>query len=185
MTLEATFQNARGQLQQLFDTLVGVRVTIIEDRPLMGDSVLVTRFGDAVEDALGDLTQAIEQAMEGEEAVGYPTDLERARRALTTCHECFNRMARRVVMDMMAYERMGELARLARERRGEWAGWASSVRKALESCSQPLAHINEALFACWREVAERASMGSVSVQATNIGQQITVPQDQHIGQGLT
>ena len=50
----------------------------------------------------------------------------------------------------------------------------------LESCQQDLYVTNEALFRCWLEIAERVGMTSVSVQATNIGQQITAPQDQEM-----
>ena len=53
---------------------------------------------------------------------------------------------------------------------GDWAG---SVKHGLEQCRQPIDAVGKALAACWQEIAERIGTTSISVQATNIGQQIT------------
>ena len=58
--------------------------------------------------------------------------------------------------------------------------------QALEACRQPVHALDAALLFAWQELSERVGMRSVSVQTTNIGQQISpvsardrpgVPQD--------
>ena len=176
MALEAAFGDLAVQFQILRDALLALRTTVIEDRPLRDDVALVDSFGDAVEDILGWLEEALIASREGQQAVGHPLDLDRARRALTTCQERFNWISQRFFSDLVSYQRIEELTGLGRERRGEWLAWGSSVREGLDRCQQPLYDVNQALFRCWQEIAERVGMTSVSVQATNIGQQITVPE---------
>jgi hypothetical protein len=85
MTLEAAFEDLCMLLEKLHEGFIGLRTTVVEDRPLDGDSVLVDVFGDAAEELLGWLDEALVAAGEGRQAATYPIDLERARRALTTC----------------------------------------------------------------------------------------------------
>jgi hypothetical protein len=152
--------------------LVGLRTTAVEDKPLEGDVVLVDVFGDAADDLRGWLEEAFAAAAEGQQASAHPVDLERARRSLTICQGRFNRISQRFSSDLVHYERMAELTRFGRTRGGEWRAWATGVKEALDSCRQPLFDTGETLFRCWQELAERAEITSISVQATNIGQQL-------------
>jgi hypothetical protein len=174
MTLEAAFGDLRLQLQKLREVLVGLRITVVEDRPLEDEAMLVDDFGDMVTDLLAWLEKASTAAGEGRQALSPPMNMDRARRALAVCHEWFNRTAHRLSSDLMSYERIAELAHLI-ERGGEWPIWARSVKEGLDRCQQPLYDVNQALFRCWQEIAERAGMTSVAVQTTSIGQQITTP----------
>jgi hypothetical protein len=67
------------------------------------------------------------------------------------------------------------LARLGSERRRGWLPWANSVKQGIEDCRQPQEAVSLALAACWQELAERLGTISISMQATNVGQQITLP----------
>jgi hypothetical protein len=171
--LEMAFHELSVQLRRLRDTFLGVRLTVVEDKPLRDEVVLVDRFGDAVEDGLGWVEEALAAATEGEHALGNPIDMYRARTGLTTCQERFNRLAQQFSSELVSYERLDELARFGRRRGGEWLRWARAVKQALEQCRQPLQEVNQALFLCWQELAERLGMTSVSVQNTTIGQQIS------------
>lgn len=178
MSLRTEIQSLYAHLQRLQDSLLALRVTIDEDRPLEGDSVmLLDAFSDATADALGWLEEALRslapdvQLRAGDKSF----DVNRARQALVFCQEQFNRINQRFAFDLVSYERIAELVRLGQERRGEWRGWTTSVRQSLEGCQQHLYDTNHALFRCWQEIAERVGMTSVSVQSTNIGQQVTVP----------
>ncbi len=182
MALEATFQDLAVQFEKLRDVLCGLRLTVVEDKPSEDDAMLVEDFGDTVMDLLEGVDGASAAANEGRTAVGHPLDIERARRALTACHERFNRIMHHFSSDLMCYERVSELERLGRERGGEWPVWTFSVKEALDRCQPPLYDVNQALFRCWQEIAERVGMTSVSVQTTNIGQQITVPNGREAAQ---
>jgi len=172
MPLESTFQDLSAQLRTLRDALLGLRVTVVEDKPLQGDVVLVDMFGDAADDLLGWLEEALAAAENGQQATEQRIDLDRARRALTTCQERFNRIAQCFSSDLTSYERITELKRLGHRRHGEWLAWANSVKGAVDQCKQPLYEVNQALFLCWQEMTERVGMTSVSMQSTTIGQQI-------------
>jgi hypothetical protein len=176
MALEKTFQELSIQLRSLRDLLRGVRLTVVEDKPQHGDVVLVDRMGNAIEDLLGWLEEAVAAAAEAEQAVAYPLDAHLARQALIVCQERYTRLTQQYFSDFASYERTAELMRFGRARRGEWQAWTRSVRQALEQCRQPLDEVNQALFRCWQEIAERLQTSSVSIRNTTIGQQISAPE---------
>jgi hypothetical protein len=133
--------------------------------------VLVDTFGDATDEVLGWLEESLKAAKEGRQAVGYPVAIDRARRALTVCHERYTLLQHRFASDLMSYERIAELMRVGQERQGEWLAWAHSVKEALDQCQQLLYDLDQALFLCWQEIAERLEITSVSVQGLIPGNQ--------------
>ena len=124
------------------------------------------------------MEESLAAASQGQQAAHPPPDLDRARLALVTCQRQFNHLAHRCSSDLMHYERMAELASVGQERGGKWRAWANRVKATLDSCQQPMFDVNEALFQCWQEVVERIGLTAVSVQATSIGQLVTVPEGQ-------
>ena len=177
MALETAFKALSNHLRALHEALIGLRTTVVEDKPLRGDVVLVDVFGDAADDLLGWLEEACAAAGEGQQAARHPIDLDRVGRSLTTCQERFNRITHRFSSDLVRYERIAELTRFGRTHGGEWRGWANSVKTGLDWCAQPLYDVGQSLFECWQEIAERVGTTSVSVQTTNIGQQLTIPHE--------
>ncbi|HYO63113.1 MAG TPA: hypothetical protein VER08_05590 [Pyrinomonadaceae bacterium] len=190
MSLRTEYQSLYAQLESLNEALADLR-TVIDDRPPKGESVLLLdAFGDAVEDTLGWLDEALAAAgphargarQKGEAAF----DVNGARQALVFCQDQFNRITHRFTFDLVSYDRLSQLMQLGRERRGEWQAWAGGVRRELEGCQQHLYDTSQALFRCWQEIAERVGMTSVSVQTTTIGQQVTVPPTQELTpEGMT
>jgi hypothetical protein len=118
------------------------------------------------------LHEARKAALNAQRAVVHPTDLDRARRALTLCQEHFHHIEKQFAVELVSYEKLRELARLGRERRS-WLPWANTAKLGIEQCRPPLEKISTALAACWLELAERLGMVSVSVRT--IGQQIKMP----------
>jgi hypothetical protein len=175
MALEAAFDDLGLRLRAAHEALLELRVTVVEDKPLRGEAALVDGWGDSVEDLAGTAREAVEAADEARQAIGPPPDLDRARRSLSACHERAGRVARAFWSDLASFERVGDLTRLARRRRGEWLAWSGSVRVALERCRAPLRETDAALLRCWQEIAERVGMNSVTLQATNIGRQVVTP----------
>jgi hypothetical protein len=176
MALERTFQELSDRLRRLQDSLLALQLTIREDLPPQGGVALVDQFGDAVDDSLGWMEESLLAAVEAYHAVEHPLDMDRARRALANCQEQFHRVEQRFASDLISYEKLKDLTSFGRSRRGEWIGWVRSVREGLRECQVPMDEVSKALLACWQEIAERAGLTSVSVQATNIGQQITAPE---------
>lgn len=172
MLLERTFGELCVALRRLQDDLAALRVTVVEDKPLAGEVMLVDDFGNAAEDVLGWVKQALAQSMESYAAVSAQFDQERARAALADCQEQFHQAVQRFSTGLMEYERVGSLMRLGRQRKGEWQAWCGSVKESLDRCQPQLLAIYRALLACWQELSERAMSGSVSIRATNIGQQL-------------
>jgi hypothetical protein len=172
MAMESAFRDLRTELRKLYDTLVALRLTVVEDKPVKGGAALVDRLEDTVLDIMGLLNEAMRAARLAQKGVLAAPDLNGARRALTTCQERFHRIERQFASDLASYELLKDLASLGSERRGEWLPWAGSVKAGIEQCREPLDGSSKALAACWQEIAERVGMTSVSVQTTNIGQKI-------------
>lgn len=172
MTLEATFRQLSVSLHKLHDALNALHVTV-GDKPPQDETALA----DAIEDASLDMMAALHEvrkfALHAQKAVAYPTNLEAVRHALTQCQEQFHRIEQQYASDLVSYEKLKELDRLASERRA-WLPWANSIRKGIDECRPFLVEANTALSTCWQELAERLGALSISVKATNVGQQITV-----------
>lgn len=175
MALEATFRELFSELKKLEDTLVALRLTVGEDKPPKGDAALVDHLEDSILDLMGRLDGCLSAARAAQTAVRHPLDMDGARRALTICQDGFHEIERQFAADLVSYERLKDLASLGSKRGIEWRSWSNTVKQGIEQCRQPLDGANQALAACWQEIAERVGMTSVSVQATNIGQQITTP----------
>jgi hypothetical protein len=172
VALEATFRELSVCLHHLHDALNALEVTL-GDKPADDESALADGVETAVLDLMGTLQEARRAAMNARKAVGHPPDLDRARRSLTLCQECFHRIEQQFASDLVSYEKMKELARLGTERR-TWLPWADTVKRGIEQCREPLEKTSAALSACWQELAERLGTMNISVQATNVGQQITL-----------
>ena len=172
MALETTFRTLFIQIRKLVDTLNAVLLTV-GDRPPNRGAALVDGMENTILDMLGTLQEARTAAKAAERAVAAPLDLERARQSLAKCQEGFRQVEQQYANDLVSYEKVKQLVILASERGGEWKPWAGSMKDAVQECREPLEQVAKALVACWNELAERLGMTNVSVNATNIGQQIT------------
>jgi hypothetical protein len=175
MALEAAFENLGLRVRAAYEALVDLRVTVLEDRPLRGEAALADGWGDAVEDLAGSAHEAVEAADEARRAIELPPDLDRARRSLSVCHERVGRVAQGFWSDLASFQRVGDLTRLGRRRRGEWLAWTESVRVALDRCHAPLRETDTALLRCWQEIAERVGTTSMTFHARTIGCQVVAP----------
>jgi hypothetical protein len=172
MALEAAVRDLVIQFRKCHDMLLALQLTVVEDKPVKGQAALVDQLEDAILDVMGLLDECLTSARAAQKAVGHPVDLDRARRALTTCQERFHRIEQEYSSRLSSYEKLKDLATLGSERRGEWLPWSSSVKDGVRQCQQPLDDASRALSGCWQEIAERVGSTSVSVQTTNIGQKI-------------
>jgi len=171
--IETTFQVLAAKFDALREALASLRLTAIEDRPPRNEVLLVERLGDAVEDLGGWLDEAAAATAAALGAVARPLDGHRARETLARANERFIQIEYKLLFDLLSAEQLEELARFGRQRGREWLAWTGSVIQALEQCRAPLREVDEALLLAWNELSERLGTGMVSVQTTNIGQQIS------------
>ena len=180
MALRVELENLGCQLERMHEVFSDLR-RLLDDHPSEGDKVLLLdSFGDAVEDLLGWLEESLQKCAPflASKCEGRSNDFDAnlARQALVACHGLFNQQMQRFLVDLVSYEKVALLLQFGRERGGEWQTWAKSIKMELENCQQHLFLTSQVLFGCWVELAEWIGFTSISVRATNVGQQITVPQ---------
>jgi hypothetical protein len=151
MAVEPSFRELCAKLSGLCEALAGLRMTVVEDRPLAGGSLLAESLGDVAEELLAEAREALDCAQAALRAAGPPLDAERARTALAACQESFLPVLTRYFSELVRYESLAELHRLGRERGNEWRAWAGTVHQGAEACRLPVHDACAALFAGWRE----------------------------------
>ena len=171
MALEAVFRSLVIQLRKLADDLNALQLTV-GDKPPRSESALVDHFENAVLDITGRLQEGIESACQALTAVGHPIDLDRARRALAVCQASFRGIEQQYSAEISCYEKLRNLAELGARRPREWCSWTHTMKEGIEHCRYSLAGAGGALAECWQELSEHLGQMSISVQSTNVGQQI-------------
>ncbi|MFL6258572.1 MAG: hypothetical protein ACJ76Y_02570 [Thermoanaerobaculia bacterium] len=156
MALDGAFGELTLRLERLRDGLLGLRLAVVEDKPLQGAGALLDRLGEAVIDLEEWLGESLDAAVQGRRAVEYPRDLEAARDALAHCQERFLRFQRGFSAEVTSFGRIADLAALERGRGREWTSWVKSVRDSIDQCQGATHDVDEALFQGWKEIAEQA-----------------------------
>jgi hypothetical protein len=171
MALEATFRNLTACLHKVNDVMNALHITMEE--PEQDEAAVADDLADKSLELMGMVHDAQKAAETARRALGEPPNMDHARRSLVVCQERFHRIEQRFSAELTSYKTISELARVA-GRSKQWAAWANSATQAIEDCRPPLEQASEALAACWQELAERLGMTNISMQATNVGQQITL-----------
>ena len=155
MALEASFKELQARLSTAREAFTDLRVAVVEDSPQKGAPVLVDQLGDSATDLLGWLEEAAEAAAQGLHEAERPRDLEAAEDALLTCAERCQQVAQSFAAGLLSCERIVAVHELGRERGREWRLWSGSVQEAVHHGQESLLAAFEALFGCFREIAER------------------------------
>jgi hypothetical protein len=174
MSLETTFESLRRQVARLQEAVSALHVTVAEDKPVAGAVVLVDQLDNLVTDLSGTVEEAdarLAQLIQGNQLHGPP---DHARIALREIHGLINRFAAMYAGELAAHDPVEQLLEMGRERGHEWRDWSQVVKTAIERCGAPMKAAASAIMECWSELTERLARSSVSVLATNIGQQITL-----------
>jgi hypothetical protein len=148
-----------SRLVALRDATGALRLTVVDDLPSDTELMQVDELGNAVDDLVGWGSEALGEAAAAQMAIAVHGDVGSGLRRLIASQERFNRFLDCWWGRLMAYRTLDELASLARERGGEWAGWVAMVRVGLDRCQVPLRGADAAFFACWKEVADLATPG--------------------------
>jgi hypothetical protein len=170
--LEAALDDLGKKLKELHDSIDAIGIAV-GDAPSSEPSAVVDRFKETVEELISRAGEARATAKRAREVTETTADLHRVRRALTSSQEDFHRILWTLYQEFLSYEKMAELARLASGRGKEWIPWSSLMKDVLDKQSEQLRSVSDAYFLCWQEIAERVGTMSVTVQVTNVGQQIT------------
>jgi hypothetical protein len=178
MSLETSIALLRRELSRLLDAISALRVTVVEDRPARAAVVLVDQLDNLVTDLSSALEEADALAARTQEISQPQAMLEELRGAVHEMHALINRSIACYVGELAAHDRIAQLLEMGDERGHGWWEWSQEVKTAIERCAPPLNAVMNALLDAWSELAERLARSSVSVQATNIGQQITLREDQ-------
>src|SRR5262245_36274211 len=101
MALVTTVSDLIAHLDAMHEAILSLRTTVVEDRPLEGDVVLVDLLGDATDDLLGWLEGARLAAREGQPGEVAPLDLTRLGRSLIACQERLNRVTQRFTLEIV------------------------------------------------------------------------------------
>lgn len=178
MAMEQAFGALRHHLRRLQEALEALGTTVDEDRPTRDDVVVASRLSDDLLAVRGLLEDVLAAAADAHQAVAYPLDGDRARRALTTCQQQFQHFANAFSSDLAGWDRLDDLTSVGRERGRAWLDWVTVVKQGLEQSRMLSAEVGNGLFLCWQELAERIATTSVSIRNTSIGQQVSAAEIQ-------
>jgi hypothetical protein len=178
MSLDATLTSLRRELAGLRDVMSALHVTVIEDRPARRSVVLVDQLDNVITDMTSALEEADALAVHAMHEAQPNGPLEAVQAALRGIHALLNRFTASYIGQLASHDHLAQLLEMGDERGRGWWEWSQEVKTAIERCAAPMSGVAGAMVACWSELAERLARNSVSVQATNIGQQITVRDDQ-------
>jgi hypothetical protein len=172
MGRETAFRELFTQLSKVGETLEALRC-LLPDDPLNTEVALVQHLRESVDTLSGWLDDCFEQSKAAREDAGQSADMTRSRRALNLCQASFDQAQHTFAEELSSYEKLREIMALGARRKGVWLVWSRNVKRDLDGCRYELDQTRKALTACWQALAEQAGTTNISVQATNVGQQIT------------
>jgi hypothetical protein len=181
MALEKTFGMLCERIERLETPLNELVKLTGEFGPKRRVVHLVPSFYDQIIEVDALRAETLAAAMEATRSAGRPLDLQAVRRALTECHEAFNKLLKKFWQEVMSFGQVEELAELGRERGSQWSKWTTTIQAWIKDCVDGFLQVNEMLVICWQEMTERLGIATVSVQNTTIGQQISVPENEAAG----
>jgi len=173
MALQQSLQALFTQFTDLRETFEDLKITIQQDRPKGSQAVLIDEFGDTAQELVGWAREA-QEAMEEAQHARLRSAPESIVASLILCGQHYFTIHERFYTRLLGFDRVVDFDALTRERTGEWEGWRTTMRDAMECCRQSLALTAQALLRCWQELAERNLTTSVYVEANNAGQRITL-----------
>ena len=155
MTLTDSFELLMMRLDALLATLRDLlQWAVTQAKPLAHDHVLVSRYEDSVVELIADVEVARCSANAAQLELSNRKELAGACLALVDCQRQSNKVAKRFFHELVSFEALSNLERLAAEQREPWASWVQGVKDALERCRTPITDVGEATVCCWQEVSD-------------------------------
>jgi hypothetical protein len=189
MSLELAFELLSKRLESLRDEVEELRFNATDFFPPTDQSEKsngheqnqrppspVETLGENAIAVKGDLHEALSAFGNAFAAIRPPRDLQRAQAGLIDVSRYLNDAVDRFRKDIMEPMTVQVLSQMATELGGEWSEWLGQIKSIIYTIRDKFLEVWRALCQCWEELADKLSSGAVSVQTTNIGQQITAPE---------
>jgi hypothetical protein len=191
MSLELAFELLSKRLESLCDEVEELRFNAADFFPpthpsgkMNGDvhkhrpPSPVETLGENAEAVKGDLHEALAAFGKALGATRPPRDLQQAQAGLIDVSRYLNDAVDRFRKDIIQPKTLQLLSQMASELSGEWPEWLRQIKSVIYTIRDKFLEVWRALCQCWEELADKMSGGAVSVQNTNIGQQITLREEQ-------
>jgi len=191
MSLEVAFELLRNRLVSLSGEVEELRINATDFFPPVPSAGQpngghqsqrapspVESLGENAMALHGDLREAFTTLEKGLSAIRAPRDLPQAQASLIDVNCYLGDAAGRCRNDITASMTLEGLSEVAEELGGGWPEWLTLVHKIIRTIGDKFMETWQALCQCWEELAEKLSTGGVSVRTTNIGQQITMHEDE-------
>lgn len=179
MSLETALQSLHTRLGELQTVLSEVTPFITDVRvpvPLVDDlDNGIAELTGTAEEAAASVNEAMRVTQPDGSLDAVVTALGQAQAALNRCTAAYVGL---FVPEIPEHASLIEKLLGRGQKYGrQWLDWSTVVHRSIGLCAAPLHACAQALGECWHELAVRLARQSVSVQATNIGQQITMRDD--------
>ena len=189
MSLELAFELLSKRLESLSDEVEELRFNAADFFPpahpggkTNGDEHKqrppspVETLGENAEAVKGDLHEGLATFGKALAAIRPPRNLQQTQAGLIDVSRYLNDAVDRFRKDIMEPMTVQVLSQMATELGGEWPEWLGQIKSIIYTIRDKFLEVWRALCQCWEELADKLSSGAVSVQTTNIGQQITAPE---------
>lgn len=188
MSIEKAFEHLQRRLGDLKEEVGELRVNAEEFYPVgrrerrkNGHSAQetpspVTTLAEKAAALEGEVEEGLQAARKAAKAVRQPRNLLEAQLSTITVHRALSKTFRQFLHGVAAYEALDQLHQMGRELGNDWPKWTELIASIIDTCREHLLGTAQALGECWQELAEKLASNSVSLQTTNIGQQISAPQ---------
>ena len=155
MTLMDSFELLLAKFDALLATLRDLlQWAVTQAKPLDHEHVLVSRYEDSVVELIADVEEARCSANAAQLELSNRKELAGACRALVACQRQSNKVSKRFFIELVSFEALSNLERLAAEEREPWASWVQGVKDALGRCRTPITDVDEAIVCCWQELSD-------------------------------
>jgi hypothetical protein len=156
MTLAASLERLVVAGDGVADALCAARVTACEDQPAGASTLAVDELAEAMVELAGE-AQALRDRIRAVVLGPTQPSVAEASNLVSLAGRAWGDIVDALASRVVSCERRSELDRAARRGGAQWRGWWAATARGLRECEPPLRELRDAVFACWRELAEVGS----------------------------
>jgi hypothetical protein len=156
MTLASDLRALWCALHDLRDSVLPLRLLVLEDRPEKIAPQPVQAFADSLDNVFGRLQEAIDSVSPALDDGTMSHRVEAVSTALAQCSRTMLEFGREWTDEVSSYHRLTQLTTAAFERGPAWRSWALSTVEGVQGCETTNFQLQQALLACWQSLCELA-----------------------------